>query len=184
MPDSTATLSAAILRLAGEVGYATLDWLGAGPAAATAELDQHVAAVRADLVRCQRPGGNRRAARGAPPVSMRRAASRREVARPGAAADENAASDPAELDPACPDIPFAASPLQAEPVLPLSLLLHYACGFVEAAVRDDWWPGNIASGEVDWACMRLAALCRLISQTEADAELHPDLREYGGRPPG
>jgi hypothetical protein len=58
----------------------------------------------------------------------------------------------------------------------MQLLLHYACGFVEAAVRDDWWPGDIANGEVDWACLRLAAICRLVSQAEADAELHPDLR--------
>ncbi len=177
MPDSSATLSAAILRLAGEVGYATLDWLAAGPAAATAELDQHVAAVRADLARCQRPHSTGRAGRGTPPASMRRAVARRDEAAEG-----NAASNPGKADPAgdaeCPDVPFAASPLQAEPVLPLTLLLHYVCGLVEAAVRDDWWPGNIANGEVDWACLRLAALCRLISQAEADAELHPDLRNF------
>lgn len=155
MPDSTATLSAAILRLAGEVGYATLDWLATAPPAAGADLDQHVAAVRAELVRCQKQRGRVR-----------------DQADSGPAGDE-----------ACPDTPFAASPLQAEPVLPLQLLLHYACGFVEAAVRDDWWPGDIANGEIDWACLRLAALCRLISQTEADAELHPDLRALGGRPP-
>jgi hypothetical protein len=176
MPDPTATLSAAILRLAGEVGYATLDWLATGPTAATAELDQHVAAVRADLAGCQRPGGGRgRAGRGAVSASMRRA-----VAPRCEATDVSKASDPGRLDPAgeaaCPDIPFAASPLQAEPVLPMSLLLHYTCGLVEAAVRDDWWPRDVAGGEVDWACVRLAALCKLISQAEADAELHPDLR--------
>jgi hypothetical protein len=182
MPDPTATLSAAILRLAGEVGYATLDWLATGPTAATAELDQHVAAVRADLARCQRPAGRGRAGRSAVSASMRRA-----VARRGDAAESNERG-PGKLDQAseaiCPDVPFVASPLQGEPVLPMSLLLHYTCGLVEAAVRDDWWPRDIASGEVDWACIRLAALCRLISQAEADAELHPDLRRFAGRPPG
>jgi hypothetical protein len=59
----------------------------------------------------------------------------------------------------------------------MHLLLHYACGFIEAAVRDDWWPGDVANGEVDWACLRLAAVCRLVSQAEAAAELHPDLRK-------
>jgi Family of unknown function (DUF6401) len=176
MPDSAATLSAAILRLAGEVGYATLDWLAAAPPAASAELDQHVAAVRADLARCQRPGGKGRPGRGTPTPSMRRAVARRDAAAdraPGGPGEVGPASDPA-----CPDVPFAASPLQAEPVLPLTLLLHYVCGLVEAAVRDDWWPGDVANGEVDWACLRLAALCKLISQTEADAELHPDLRNF------
>jgi hypothetical protein len=153
MPDSTATLSAAILRLAGEVGYATLDWLAAGPAGATAELDQHIAAVRVDLERCsQTRAGGGRAGAGRQPRDMPRAG--------------------------VPDVPFAATALHAEPTVPLQLLLHYACGFVEAAVRDDWWPGDIASGDVDFACLRLAALCRLISQAEADAELHPDLRNF------
>ncbi len=158
MPDSTATLSAAILRLAGEVGYATLDWLETGPTGASAELDQHVAAVRAELERCQqaRAGGGR--TRGV-----------RSARRPAMAG--------------VPDVPFAATAMQAEPTVPLELLLHYACGFVEAAVRDDWWPGDIANGDIDFACLRLAALCRLISQAEANAELHPDLRELGGRPP-
>jgi hypothetical protein len=150
MPDSTASLSAAILRLTGEVGYATLDWLATAPTAAGADLDQHVAAVRADLARCQRTTASSRPGRIRRPVQVAAAA--------------------------CPDVPFAASALRSEPVLPLQLLLHYACGFVEAAVRDDWWPGDIANGEIDWACLRLAAVCKLISQAEADADLHPDLR--------
>jgi hypothetical protein len=153
MPDSTATLSAAILRLAGEVGYATLDRLADGPAAATAQLDQHVAAVRADLARCEQAREGSAWARGKRPARGTRTTS-------------------------VPDVPFVATALHAEPAVPLELLLHYTCGFVEAAVRDDWWPGDIADGEVDWACLRLAALCRLISQTEANAELHPDLRNF------
>jgi Family of unknown function (DUF6401) len=184
MPDSTATLSAAILRLAGEVGYATLDWLLSAPAAATADLDQHVAEVRAALARCQRPSGRGRAGRRAQAASIRRAIAWHGAApRAGGAAPavaQAAPDDPgrnalgAELT--CPDVPFAATALAAEPVVPMQLLLHYACGFVEAAVRDDWWPGDIANGEIDWACLRLAAICRLVSQAEADAELHPDLR--------
>jgi Family of unknown function (DUF6401) len=186
MPDSTPTLSAAILRLAGEVGYATLDWLATAPAAAAAELDQHVASVRADLARCQRPRPARsgRAGRGMPPASFRRATARRGAAtsasEDGPAAPQAAAADQGRRDQVaemvCPDVPFAATALSAEPVVSLQLLLHYASGLVEAAVRDDWWPGRIPEGEVDWACLRLAAVCRLVSQAEADAELHPDLR--------
>lgn len=184
MPDSNGTLSAAILRLAGEVGYATLEWLLSAPTAATAELDQHVAEVRADLARCQRASGRGRAGRRAQSASMRRAITR--YAEPAKASGEAPATAQARADDqgrnalaaelTCPDVPFAATALAAEPVVPMQLLLHYACGFVEAAVRDDWWPGDIADGELDWACLRLAAICRLVSQAEAAAELHPDLR--------
>ncbi len=75
----------------------------------------------------------------------------------------------------CPDVPFTSSALHAEPIVPVKLLLHYACGFVEAAVRADWWPAESADAS-DWTALRLAAICHLISQAEAAAELHPDLR--------
>jgi hypothetical protein len=75
----------------------------------------------------------------------------------------------------CPDVPFVSDALQTEAIVPVTLLLHYASGFVEAAVRSDWWPGECADAD-DWTSLRLAAICQLISQAEAAAELHPDLR--------
>lgn len=139
-----ATLSAAILRMVAEVGYATLTWLDSGPVSAAAELDQHVAAIRADLSRCQHRPAKRPAVGGL----------------------------------TCPDVPFAGTALRTEAAVPVPLLLHYACGFMEAAVRGDWWPGDIANGSIDWECMRLAALCKLISQAEAAEEMHPDLSNF------
>jgi hypothetical protein len=57
------------------------------------------------------------------------------------------------------------------------MLLHYACGFVEEAVRDDWWPANPAVGyQIEWQALRLAAVCGLIRYTETTAALPPDLR--------
>lgn len=82
---------------------------------------------------------------------------------------------PASVHPTCPDVPFVNSALRTEAVLPVQLLLHYASGFVEAAVRSDWWPGESADSR-DWPSIRLAAICQLIIQAEAAAELHPDLR--------
>ena len=73
-------------------------------------------------------------------------------------------------------MPFADSPWYTEDVPPLRLLLHYACGFVEAAVRADWWPGETATGAADFEAMRLAAVCRLIRQAETAATLPPGLR--------
>ena len=138
-------LSAASLRLAGHVGQTALDRIAGDGAAALAELDQHIAAVRAEIRACQQG---------------------RVAAAPGA---------PASVDTACPDVPFVNNALRTEAVLPIQLLLHYASGFVEAAVRSDWWPGQSADSR-DWASMRLAAICELIGQAEAAAQLHPDLR--------
>ncbi len=80
-----------------------------------------------------------------------------------------------EVGATCPDVPFVSDARQAEATVPVSLLLHYACGFVEAAVSDDWWPAESADA-TDWVSLRLAAVCELIIQAEAAAELHPDLR--------
>jgi len=60
-------------------------------------------------------------------------------------------------------------------VLPRILLLHYACGFVEAAASSGWQPSVTRRGS-DWESMRLAAVCHLIAEAEAAAALHPDLR--------
>ena len=57
----------------------------------------------------------------------------------------------------------------------VELLLHYACGFVEAAVSDGWLP-EVSADADDWVALRLAAVCLLIRQTEAAAMVHPDLR--------
>lgn len=79
--------------------------------------------------------------------------------------------------------------------LPLRLLLHYACGFVEAAVSGDWWPGDLAlaPGEptaaatgpggvppsgIDWPSMRMAAICHLVSIAEAAADVPPGLDTF------
>jgi hypothetical protein len=135
-------LSATALRIAGHVGQTALDRMAGGGAAALAELDQHLAAVRAELADClQAP------ATGSGPRSLAM----------------------------CPDAPFTGSALHAEPTVPVMLLLHYACGFVEAAVSGDWWPAESADAS-DWTSLRLAAICHLISRAESAAELHPDLR--------
>lgn len=74
-------------------------------------------------------------------------------------------------------MPFADNPWQADAPPPLRLLLHYACGFIEDAVRADWWPANPAVGyQIEWQAMRLAAVCRLVWHAEATAALPPDLR--------
>jgi hypothetical protein len=57
----------------------------------------------------------------------------------------------------------------------VELLLHYACGFVQAAVSDGWLP-EVSADADDWVSLRLAAVCLLIRQTEAAAMVHPDLR--------
>ena len=75
----------------------------------------------------------------------------------------------------CPDVPFVSDALRAEDVVPVALLLHYASGFVEAGISDGWWPGKSADA-ADWVSLRLAAICELISQAEAAADMHPDLR--------
>jgi hypothetical protein len=125
------------LRLAGHVGQTALDRIA--DVSAVAELDQHIAAVRAELADCQQP------ALGA-------------VAR-------------------CPDVPFVGNALEAEATVPVGLLLHYAGGFVDAALSSGWRTADSADAS-DWVSLRLAAICQLISQAQAAAELHPDLRMW------
>jgi hypothetical protein len=85
------------------------------------------------------------------------------------------ADKPGSVDQKCPDVPFVATALHAETTVPVELLLHYACGFVRAALSDGWTPAESADAG-DWASLRLAAICQLIRQTEAAATVHPDLR--------
>jgi len=141
MGELPAPLSPAALRLAGHIGQTALDRIAAGGVAVLAELDQHVAAVRADLAACQQ-------ARVTPAGSG---------------------------EPTCPDVPFVATALHAETTVPLDLLLHYASGFVQAALSDGWTPAESADAD-DWVSLRLAAICQLIRQAEAAASAHPDLR--------
>jgi Family of unknown function (DUF6401) len=154
MPERPVSLSAASLRLVGHVGQVTLDRMQEAGVARLADFDQHVAAVRSELtVACELPSEI--------------------VARPGREADPRVARTSPDLR--CPDVPFASSALSAAPVLPRLLLLHYACGFVEAAVRAGWRPSVTRRGS-DWESMRLAAICHLVARAEAADALHPDLR--------
>lgn len=146
MAEPPARLSPAALRLAGHIGQTALDRVATAGVAVVAELDQHVAAVRAELGACQRPPDTRAG---------------------------QTATGPGETT--CPDVPFVGTALHAETTVPLELLLHYACGFIQAALRDGWVPEASADAS-DWVSLRLAALCQLISQAEAAAALHPDLR--------
>jgi hypothetical protein len=166
MPEAPAPLSAAALRIAGNVGQTALDRIAAGDVGGRAELDQHMAAVRAELA-ANRLAPSRRGQRATPANRGGRTGhtlglpARRERLRNG--------------DVRCPDVPFVGDATQAEATVPIRLLLHYACGFVEAAVKDDWWPDESADA-TDWISLRLAAVCQLILQAEAAAGLHPDLR--------
>ena len=161
-------LSAVALRLAGEAGQAALDRASVIGATAMAELDQHVATVRSDLQACQQDSI------GAPQDAAATAGYRAAQGRPASRWDSRAGRGPAEI--ACPDVPFVADARAPQAVLPLRLLLHYANGFVEAAVTADWWPAHTVQHRPDWESMRLAAVGRLISEAEAAAEIHPDLR--------
>jgi Family of unknown function (DUF6401) len=165
MVEAPAQLSATALRLAGHVGQTALDRIGEGGVAAAAELDQHMAAVRAELGAWKGPWAAQEqvADRNASRSTARHAPARRAGRGLGG------------VNVTCPDVPFVSTALQAEETVPIKLLLHYACGFVEAAVRDDWWPEESADA-TDWSSMRLAAVCQLILHAEAAAELHPDLR--------
>jgi len=170
--DAAVPLSAVSLRLTDEVGQAVLDWVAAGDLALSSALDQHVAAVRAALAAC--PPGELGSAWQAGQAAH-------QEARPRAARTRAARSQPTRPHPAqvaCPDVPFAASPWHADVAPPLRLLLHYACGFIEAAVRADWWPGEdeSATDAADFESVRLAAVCRLVRQAEAAAALPPGLR--------
>jgi Family of unknown function (DUF6401) len=134
-----ANLPVVALRLAGHIGQTALDRIADGGVAAVAELDQHIAAVRAELAACQQR-------------------------LPSAAV-------------ACPDVPFVGDALEAEATVPVALLLHYAFGFVDAALSSGWQPADSADA-TDWASVRLAAICQLIIQAQAAADLHPDLRAW------
>jgi hypothetical protein len=175
-------LSAVALRLTDEVGQAVLDRVTAGDLAAAAVLDQHVAAVRAGLAPCgpdqplaARFAGQSAALGGWPQPPRPHHARRAQVARDTTAAVAFARS--ATVTAACPDVPFTDNPWQDHALPDIRLLLHYACGFTEAAVRADWWPANPTVGyEIEWQALRLGAVCRLIRRAEATAALHPDLR--------
>jgi hypothetical protein len=193
-------LSAVGLRLTDEVGHAVLAWAAAGDLALSAALDQNVAAVRAALAACQpaEPRSAWLAGHAAHQAARSPAALPHHARRhpstppdpgpvgPGSVTLGPVAPGPVTPGPvapataeiACPDAPFADSPWQADTAPPLRLLLHYACGFVEAAVRADWWPGDnkTANGAPDFESVRLAAVCRLVRQAEAVAALPPDLR--------
>ena len=177
-------MSAVTLRLTDEVGQAALDRVAAGDLAAAAELDQHVAAVRAELAACwpdqppaARLAGQSAVRAGWPPPARPHHARRTQAARDTAGAAAAAPAGTATATAVCPDVPFADNPWQADAPPATLLLLHYACGFVEAAVRADWWPASPAVGyQIEWQALRLAAVCRLIRYAEATAALPPDLR--------
>ncbi len=146
-----------------------------------------MAAVRAALPACppDEPGSAwlaGQAAHQAAAQTARAQAARRphHASRLGASTQPDPAviggATPATAEVGCPDAPFADSPWFADTALPLRQLLHYACGFVEAAVRADWWPGenDAASGAADFESVRLAAVCRLVRQAESAAALPPD----------
>jgi len=181
-PVHPVLLSAVALRLTDEVGQAVLDRVGAGDLAAAAELDQHVAAIRAELAPCRPdlPLPARLAGQTALQAGWPRPVRPHHSRRIQAARDTVAAAAPARsatLTAACPDVPFTDNPWQADALPAFRLLLHYACGFIEAAVRADWWPANPAVGEeIEWQALRLAAVCRLIRRSEMTAALPPDLR--------
>jgi Family of unknown function (DUF6401) len=185
MAEPPARLSAAALRMAGHVGQVALDRVAERGVAAGAELDQHVAAVRAELAICQQlpaPGSLRARRTNGGGSAFRTRLSRWGLMRGDA---HGPADGPSELltrlallrsaKLTCPEVPFVSDALQAEATVPVTLLLHYASGFVEAGISSGWWPGKSADA-TDWASLRLAAICELISQAEAAAEVHPDLR--------
>jgi hypothetical protein len=185
MAEPPARVSPIALRLAGHVGQTALDRLAEGGVAILAELDQHVAAVRAELAACAPRPASEPADRIASSRRLRRrsrhgrdASGVRRGGPESGSAGEAAAGTPeaAEATEAtCPDVPFAATALHTETTVAVELLLHYACGFVEAAVSDGWLPEESADAD-DWVSLRLAAVCLLIRQTEAAAMVHPDLR--------
>jgi hypothetical protein len=166
MPDPL-PLSAVGLRLGGEVGRATLNRVAADGAAVQADLDQHVAAVRAAINECQ-------SARGREASAVARHAAVDARVGPSACAGLGELLSATTKD--CPDVPFVADACNREPSPPLALLLHYLCGFVEEAVTRDWWPAaDPDSLPIDWESMRIAAVCTLISAAEAESDLGPDL---------
>jgi hypothetical protein len=182
MAERPVRVSPVALRLAGHVGQTALDRIAEGGVAILAELDQHVAAVRAELAACTQQPASEAAGQRASSRRLRRSSRRgrdasggpsgRHESRP-AGAPPAGQREPREA--ACPDVPFAASALHTETTVAVELLLHYACGFVEAAVSDGWLP-EVSADADDWVSLRLAAVCLLIRQAEAAAMVHPDLR--------
>jgi hypothetical protein len=212
MAERPARLSPAALRLTGHVGQIALDRIAASNVAVVAELDQHVAAVRAELAACEqppatrrvqltgrtasdepdsrncpccgapmrresRPGRGTRAGRHGDRSGLRGGRDGRDAnsSRAGRPGDATTAGSPEPGDATCPDVPFVATALHAEATVPLELLLHYASGFVQAALGDGWTPAESADTD-DWVSLRLAAICQLIRQAETAATVHPDLR--------
>jgi hypothetical protein len=167
MSEKQPALSAVSLRLAGEVGQRTLDWVAADGPAARADLDQHVAAVRAAVADYPVASERRTAA-----IAGRAAVD----ARVGAAGCAGLGELLSAMVRSCPDVPFVSDASSADESLPLALLLHYICGFLEEAVTRDWWPAADAEADPDWESLRLAAACQLITEAEAAADLHPDIR--------
>ena len=188
LPVAPVPLSTVSLRLAGEVGQATLDWVAAAGAGSTADLDQHVAAVTAALAGREHIDAPAARNAGITAASERRhgsVTSTEAGARAGSSVPGETStpalmavggSGPGLPALSCPDVPFVADALAAEHMPPLRLLLHYACGFIETIVGADWWPADSCCEEPDWESMRLAAVCYLVGRAEAAAELHPDLR--------
>lgn len=208
MGDRSEPLSPVALRLAGHIGQTALDRVAAGGVAIVAELDQHVAAVRAEVSACeQRPvtraepaqhAANEEADSRSCPCCGASMGRRNRLglsflrsfrgdrscphfgretspSRASRSSDATAAATPEPAEATCPDVPFVATALHAETTVPLELLLHYACGFVQAALSDGWTPAESADAG-DWVSLRLAAICQLVRQAEAAATAHPDLR--------
>jgi hypothetical protein len=132
----SAELSEMILRMAGDIGQASLDRI-AGSSACVAELDQHVAAVVAALASAGQAGSG-----------QQRDWSWLLESRPD-------------------DLPTVAA------------LLHYACGFLEAAIAAGWQPSVPAELPLDPEAMRLAAVCQLVSQAQEASGMHPDVQAQG-----
>jgi Family of unknown function (DUF6401) len=183
MAEPSPQLSAAALRMAGHVGQTALDRIAEGGVAAAAELDQHIAAVRAELAVCQQEPlaadaklARRTSSRSGKPWGGLRWLDGWGHGRRGNADDlltRLALLRSAKVT--CPDVPFVGDALEPEATVPVTLLLHYASGFVEAGISSGWWPGKSADA-TDWVSLRLAAICVLIHRAEAAAEVHPDLR--------
>ncbi len=167
--SDTPELPAAGLRLAGHIGQATLDWVAAAGAAALADLDQHVAAVREALADSMDAIG-----RGAAAIAARGAVD----ARAGGSGYSGLGDLLSAMTSGCPDVPFAADAPRA-PSAPLPLLLHYICGFLEETATRNWRPGFDWRSAPDWESMRLAAACRLIRAAQATATPQPDLDPRG-----
>jgi hypothetical protein len=165
MQEKSHALSAVSLRLGGEVSRRALDRVAADGSAAVADLDQHVSAVREAIAGYPVAGRDQEAA-----VASRAALD----ARVGAAGMPGVGELLSAIARRCPDAPFVASVLPEE-VPPLTLLLHYLCGFVEEAVTRDWWPAAEPDAELDWESLRIAATCQLISRAEAAGGSGPGL---------